>query len=252
VAHTLDSAERIVDLVQDTDRICMVGFVHRYWNNCAVLKAYIEDDLFGDIYHFEGRYSRRRGVPGRGTWYTSDNVAGGGALMDLGTHVVDLLLYLLDYPDVSEIASKTRANFGGQTNYAYLNMFGEDGHSDMFDVEDSASAFVEFEDGTTAIVEAAWAANREPAHTYIINGKRAGADLDIAERSLELRETRDMGAVHHIDSTVRTTENDAHKTALEAFFDAIQSRDTSGIPTVEEGLRVQRIIDQIYEQNESP
>lgn len=261
LGHNLESAERIADVAEETNNICMVGFYERFRNICRVTKSYIEEGYLGEITHVNATFIRRRGVPGRGTWYTSKDIAGGGALMDVGGHLIDLLLYFLDWPKVSEVMATARSDFGHQEDYAYLNMWGQDGNVKMYDVEDSVTAFCEFVDGTTADIEVAWAANVESEHTYTIRGTEAGAVLDITNtlpeveptpstrNSLELYEARKGEADHFVNSEIVASLNTPYYDELTTFVEAVVSGDRPGINNVHQGLAVQRVIDEIYQAN---
>lgn len=258
LANTLENARRIATVAEETGRICMVGYQSRFLNVCKILKWYIDQGYFGTIRHVQSSYMRRRGVPGRGSWYTSKEISGGGALIDIGIHVIDLLLYFLDESRVNDITSVTRSDFGGRESYAYLDMWGEDDDTQMFDVEDSVSAFLEFEGDTTATVEVAWAVNAESTHTYHIHGTEAGARLDITDvlnatadvhQSLQLFEARTGGADHYLDSSVTTNRNDPYKEQIETFIDAVATDEPPSINTVEQALAVQQIVEQIYNDN---
>lgn len=258
LANSLENAQRIATVADETDRICMVGYQSRFLNVCKILKWYIEQDYFGEIRHVQSAYMRRRGVPGRGSWYTSKEIAGGGALIDIGIHVIDLMLYFLDESRVDDMTSVARSSFGGRESYTYLDMWGEDDDAHMFDVEDSVSAFLEFEGNTTATMEVAWAVNAESVHTYHIRGTDAGARLDITDvlnatadvhQSLRLFEARSGGADHYLDSAVTTNRNDPYKEQIETFIDAVATNEPPSINTVEQALAVQRIVERIYNDN---
>ncbi|WP_330632948.1 Gfo/Idh/MocA family protein [Halocatena halophila] len=258
LAHTLEAARTIQRVAESTGRLCMVGYQSRFLNVCKILKQYIDEGFFGEIRHVETAYRRRRGVPGRGSWYTAKEIAGGGALIDIGIHVFDLLLYFLEETTVTEMMATTRCDFGSRESYAYLDMWGEDDDANMFDVEDSVSAFLSFSEGTTATVEVAWATNAESAHQYHIHGTEAGALLDITDvlnastdvhQSLTFYEARTGGAHHYLDSTVTTTPNDPYVAQMETFLEAVATGRDPSINTLEQALAIQRLVHRIYADN---
>lgn len=258
LAHTLDDAEQIATTAEKTGRICMVGYQSRFLNVCKILKWYIDQGYFGEIRHVQSAYMRRRGVPSRGSWYTSKEIAGGGALIDIGIHVIDLLLYFLDEPTVLDITSTTRSDFGNRESYTYIDMWGNDDDANIFDVEDSVSAFMEFENETTGTMEVAWAVNAESVHAYHIHGTDAGALLDITDllntdnavhQSLQLYEARNGGADHYLDSSVTTNRNDPYLEQMETFITAVANNEPLSINTAEQALAVQRVVDRIYADN---
>jgi len=71
LAHTLESAGRIVEAAHNAEGFCMVGFNNRFSAPVEVIKEQQADGRFGDFSHIEANYVRRRGIPGRGSWFTS-------------------------------------------------------------------------------------------------------------------------------------------------------------------------------------
>ncbi|ELZ42123.1 oxidoreductase domain protein [Halorubrum californiense DSM 19288] len=250
LAHTLESAERIAEAARAAEGFCMVGFNNRFAEPVQVVKHYQDEGRFGETTHVEANYVRRRGVPGRGSWFTSADVAGGGALIDIGVHAIDLALYFLDHPEVVEVSGKTRSEFGGRDDYAYVHMWGDDAGPEGFDVDDSASAFIRAEDGSTVSLEAAWATNRPETDEFVVRGTEAGATFDRGSGDLTVHESGVGGGHHLTDATVETREGDAHAAEQETFLEAAAAGEAPGINTVEEGLRVQRVIDAIYRSSE--
>jgi predicted dehydrogenase len=245
LAHTLESAERIAAVARECDAICMVGFNNRFANPVEVLKHDIRTGRYGDVTHVEANYVRRRGIPGRGSWFTSKEVSGGGALIDIGVHAIDLALYLLGFPDVVEVSGQTRAEFGGSDEYAYLRQWGADDGPGGFDVEDSASAFVRCADGSTVSLEVAWAANRPDSDEFVIRGTEAGATLDRGEHELTVYEAGIGGANHLSSTTVETRETVPLREEQRAFVRAMKDGQLDR-NTVDQALSVQRVIDAVY------
>ncbi len=126
LAHTLESAKRIATAAEAADGFCMVGFHKRFADPVEALVGYRDAGDMGEISHVEANYIRRRGVPGRGSWFTRSDVAGGGSLIDIGAHAIDLALHVAGHPDVAEVSGDTRAQFGVDEEYAYVEMWGED------------------------------------------------------------------------------------------------------------------------------
>ncbi|WP_332899660.1 Gfo/Idh/MocA family protein [Haladaptatus sp. CMSO5] len=250
LAHTLESAERIAGAAARADGFCMVGFNNRFAPGVEVFKSYQRAGRFGEVTHVEANYVRRRGVPGRGSWFTTKAVAGGGALIDIGVHAIDLAMYFLDFPEVVEVAGTTHSTFGSRDDYAYLEMWGDDAGPSGFDVEDAATAFIRCADGKTVSLEVAWATNRRPNHGFHIDGTGAGAHFDRESGDLELFETGHDGVDHFSDSTIETRDIDLHKAEDRSFLEAVQSGDPPQRNTVEQALAVQRIIDAIYRSDE--
>jgi predicted dehydrogenase len=246
LAHDVASAERIAAAAADAPGVCMVGFNNRFRRPAAVLRDRIEAGALGDVRHVEADYVRRRGIPARGSWFTSKSVAGGGAVIDIGVHAVDLALLFMGYPTVEEVSAVTRSTFGGRDDYVAIESWGVDGGPEGFDVEDSASAFLRCDDGRSVALEVAWAANRPDSDRYYVRGTEAGARYDRGAGELTLYGDGRGGDDHLTDTTVETHPDDPHRDEQRTFVEAIRRGELS-VNTVEEGLTVQRVLGAIYE-----
>ncbi|MEY7852256.1 Gfo/Idh/MocA family protein [Natrarchaeobius sp. A-rgal3] len=249
LAHSIDSARRIADASMTSDAHCTVGFNNRFANTVQIVKNRIDRGDLGEVTHVEANYVRRRGIPGRGSWFTRRQIAGGGALIDLGVHAIDLALYLLGYPDTQEVNGVTRSEFGSREEYAYLEMWADDSGPGGFDVDDSASAFVRCADDETISLEVAWATNRPANHEFVVRGTDAAATFDLLEGTLSFHSASSVGPSHLEDTTVETNQNDTHTDELRAFFDGIADG-RSDRDSVEQALAVQEIIDAVYRSND--
>lgn len=254
LAHTLESAERIADAAARADGICMVGFHNRHAASMAMFDEQHARGRFGDLTHVEANYVRRRGVPGPGSWFTDSELAGGGALLDIGVHALDLALYALDFPEVVEVSGVTRTTFGTTDEYADPEGFGDnwDAEAGTYDVDDSVSAFVRCADGQTISLEAAWATNRQESMDFRVRGTQAGAQFDIGDTNLEILEAGTAGSDYYADVDMT---GDATVTGYaeqdEAFLAAVAAGAAPETNTVKEALTVQRVIDAIYRSSES-
>ncbi len=250
LAHTLESAERIAAAAREAEGFCMVGFNNRFANPVETIKYYQREGRFGDMRHVEANYVRRRGIPGRGSWFTTKDIAGGGALIDIGVHAIDLSLYFLDFPEIVEVSGVTRSEFGDRDDYAYVEMWGEDIGPEGFDVEDSATAFIRSADGQTISLEVAWATNRPTNDEFYLRGTDAGARFDRGNHELTMFETSPGGSDHFLDSDVETRPNDTHQSEQRLFVESVAAGVAPDRNTIDQGLAVQRVIDAIYRSSE--
>ncbi|WP_137290246.1 Gfo/Idh/MocA family protein [Natronorubrum halophilum] len=248
LAHSIDSARRIAGAAAESDGHSMVGFNNRFANTVQIVRNRIDRGDLGEVTHVEANYVRRRGIPGRGSWFTRRQIAGGGALIDLGVHAIDLALFFLDYPPVTEVNGVARGEFGSREEYAYLEMWGEDAGPAGFDVDDSASAFVRCDGDRTISLEVAWATNRPANHEFIVRGTKSGACFDLLEGDLSFHSASNVGPDHLEDTAVETRQNDTHTDEQETFFDRIVGDGSD--ESVQQALTVQRVIDAIYRSSD--
>ena len=109
---TPHTARLMVEAAERNDRVLDVSFNHRRRGHVQVLKQMIDAGVLGKIYYAKAGWLRREGIPGLGSWFTRRAISGGGPLMDLGVHMLDIALYLLDEPRVRAVTAATYAEFG--------------------------------------------------------------------------------------------------------------------------------------------
>jgi predicted dehydrogenase len=254
LAHSLESAERIAEAARVSPAYCMVGFHSRFSPAAQVTRSYRDAGRFGTINHIEATFVRRRGIPAPGSWFTNGELSGGGSLIDVGVHVVDLAMHILDFPRVADVTGVARTNFGPREDYADPDGFsgGWEGSTGPFDVDDSVSAIVRFATGQSISLEVAWATNRPPANELVVRGSEAGAKFEIEGEVVELYGTENLGSDHYVTSELDARGGpDGHVAEMDHYVEAVSSGTPPAMNTVEEGLAVQRVVDGIYRSNES-
>jgi len=181
IAENADTARRMVEAAERNDRVLDVSFNHRNRGHVKVLKKIIDAGLLGHIYYAKVGWLRREGIPGLGSWFTHRATAGGGPLMDLGVHMLDMALYLLGEPPVRAVTAATYAEFGprgrGGSDSPFMRKTGiEPG---AFDVEDLSTAFLRLQDGGTLLLESSWAQWIPKDRCYVtIYGSDGGASIE--------------------------------------------------------------------------
>jgi predicted dehydrogenase len=253
LAHSLAAAERIADTARAADGFCMVGFHNRFSTPASIFKEYQAEGRFGDITHIQANYVRRRGIPSIGSWFTNKELSGGGALIDIGVHVLDFTLYLLDFPKIVEVSGVTRSDFGTRDDYADPDGWSGnwDSASDTFDVDDSTTAFIRCAGGQTITLEVSWAAQQTATTECVVRGTEAGAEFDFHDDSITLIESGKQGVDHYSNTQISGNLNPSgHEAEDELFLESVAANETPQLNTVDQGLTVQRIIDAIYRSSE--
>jgi predicted dehydrogenase len=180
IGTDLKEVEEYLQLAKEKNVLTMVGMPHRFRREAQILKAYTSKGTFGDIYYVKAKLYRRRGTP-KG-WFTNKSLAGGGALMDIGVHVLDLAWWLIGRPEAHSISGKTVAGLGNyETKYvsSWESSNKQLNSRHIFDVEDFGAAWIRFQNGTVLSLETAWAVNGEQDEGIQIEilGNRGGATL---------------------------------------------------------------------------
>ncbi len=175
MAKTAADAKAMLQAAKETGNLLSVGYQNRYREDSRYLKKACQRGDLGEIYFAKAHAIRRRAVP---TWgvFLNEEEQGGGPLIDIGTHALDLTLWLMDNYKVKSVKGSVYKKLGDQTETG--NAFG-DWDPEEFKVEDSAFGFITMENGATIILESSWALNTldvgEAKATLC--GTKAGADM---------------------------------------------------------------------------
>ena len=181
IAENAETARLMVEAAERNDRVLDVSFNHRNRGHVKVLKKIIDAGLLGRIYYAKVGWLRREGIPGLGSWFTRRATAGGGPLMDLGVHMLDIALYLLGEPRVRAATAATYAEFGprGRGSSASELMRKTGIEPGAFDVEDLSTAFLRLQGGGTLLLESSWAQWIPKDRCYVtMYGAEGGASIE--------------------------------------------------------------------------
>ncbi len=252
MALTSADAAEVVTAAQIACRWLMVDFTHRFWNRSLKLKESIAGGRLGEVYYIRLGWLRRRGTPSWGTdcWFTRKSLSGGGCLVDIGCHMIDLALWLMGSWDVECVSGYTTQRFGRSP----AGVPAGNGQ----DVEDFAAGSLTLRNGAHIHFEVAWALNldREKYNFVDVYGTEAGAAWrspgSNGEHTPQLSFHYDNGKQCRIEAVEFESEPhwEAWARAVQHFIDSI-ILDHQPEPSGECGLAVTRIIESIYESARS-
>mgnify|MGYP000153940647 FL=1 len=139
-------------------------------------KKYIESGAMGDIYCGRCGWQRRRGIPGKGGWFTTKALSGGGPLIDLGVHMIDLAIWLMGSPKPVTVTGSTYCKFADSDTSDSVNSdFGDKVSGGTFDVEDLAMGTIRFDNGAQLQIEFSWASNIKQENRFVeLRGTKSG------------------------------------------------------------------------------
>jgi Predicted dehydrogenases and related proteins len=223
-----------------------VGMDKRYSSPVRFLKSAIDSGEMGSIYHVKASWLRRRGIPGLGGWFTNKRLSGGGALIDLGVHLVDLALYLMDFPTIDKVSGSTYAHFSTLSHESNRGAWAANPQLEARnDVEDMGAGYVTFAGHQRSLYfEASWASNvKQESMVLEVFGTKAGARL--ADGRLEL-----YSEIGHVPVNIEPdlAESDPYAKEVELFIQSVRSG-TKPHSNMEQAKDVMRIIDEIYAQS---
>jgi predicted dehydrogenase len=232
----------INDTAHRVGKLIMTGSHSVYSPNLQAVKRYIEAGNLGEIYFAKSVSNRRRGTA-RG-WFRQSQYGVGGVGMDTGSHSVDRMLFLLGSPKPVSVTARTYIKFGSyipDRSYKAADI-AEGIAADVpeADVEDMLVAFVQFENGITAIFENTWAVNIEGVNGTWIYGTKAGLSLG---DGMVYSETPDRVLT---DTKLSFPSGwGKHTDAFVSFIDCIRENKETQSPG-ERGIIAMRILDAIY------
>lgn len=244
LARTLEEATAIQAAVDRSDRVVQVGFVRRHAPNCQVLKSFIDAGDLGGIYYAKASCIRRVGNPGG--WFADRAIAGGGPLLDIGIHVLDLCWYLMGSPKAVAVSGSTYDRLGSRSNITTMPRYRAADHDpDRSSVEDLANAIIRFENGASLMLDCSYSlhATRDSIDVSVY-GDKGGAELEP-----ELRIATEMhDSVVNIEPQIasRTFEfAPAFRNEIQNFVDAARGRAESIAPAWH-GVEIVRILEAVY------
>lgn len=252
MAKTYEDAKRMLDTAEETEKVLTIGYQNRYRAEAQYLKRACENGDLGDIYYAKAHAVRRRAVPTWGVFLNEDE-QGGGPLIDIGTHALDLTLWMMNNYEPESVTGSVYHKLADQTDQG--NAFG-DWNPTQFTVEDSAFGFIKMKNGATINLEASWALNTlevEEAKTSLC-GTKAGADMKDGLRINKVQYNKQCVEIPDLNSGgVAFYEGEGQKdTDMEqkVFYNAI-IKGTELVVKPEQAVVVTRILEAIYESGKT-
>lgn len=236
-------AEEMIQAARNANRRLMINFSYRFGEGAQALKSQVEQGHLGKVYFGRTIWLRREGVPGMGGWFGQKEMSGGGPLIDLGVHRIDLALWLMDYPRPVWVMGDT---------YDHIASRLAEEQNKEFDVEDMAVALVKFDNGSTLEIEASWASHIE--ENDLMRTRLLGTEGGLLYRNIDQGygfEAELYGKENgfHFDRTLHLS-GAGEPSAMYHFVDAI-IYDNPHMATGEDGLIVMKLLDAIYESAQS-
>jgi predicted dehydrogenase len=231
-------AEQMVATARANGLTLMVNFNYRFDPAAWFIHNAVKAGELGDIYFARTGWHRNRGIPGWGGWFTTKKLSGGGGLIDLGVHRLDLALWYMGYPNPVSVSGATYSVLGKA-------LAARDGKT--FDVDDLATGFIRFENGATLVVEASWASNSEKREEMFttLYGTRGGASLRNVGEGYEF-ESRLFVELGGSLSEVRPKTAVTGLENVRSHFVRSVLDGTEPISPGEQGLVLMRVLDALY------
>lgn len=214
-------AEKMKSAAEKSGKVLMVIRNNRFMAVSSYLKKYIEDGRMGEIYSARCGWQRRRGIPGKGGWFTTKEQSGGGPLIDLGVHMIDLSMWLMGSPKPVAVSGCTYEKFANtEVADSVHSRFGDVKEDGTFDVEDLAMGFIRFENGACMQIEFSWASNIEAEQRFFeLRGTRSGAAWTSLDDKLKIFTEEYGNTVDYIPNVADKCHH--HEANLRHFADVV-------------------------------
>jgi predicted dehydrogenase len=241
----VSAARQIVEASKKTGKTLMVAHQMRWDSIPMQIKEQVERGELGRIYTAKAGWYRRKGIPGWGTWFTQMEQSGGGPLIDIGVHLLDLSLYLMGNPKPIAVSGATYAEFGPKRKG--IGSWGTPDWNGTYDVEDLATALIRMEDGSTLTLEVSWAVHMDTDSVPFIHlmGTEGGANYR-GDNGKLLTEKFDRP----LETLLSTPDNDdGGRQRLSRYFLHCVREGKQPISSAMTGFTSNLILDAIYESS---
>jgi predicted dehydrogenase len=236
-------AARVVETARHRGLVFSLAMNQRFGAETQRARALLSTGRLGRIYHARAYWLRRAGIPRLGTWFGQRSVAGGGALFDIGVHLLDLTCHLLDDFAPTVVTGVTHSTFGarglGQGSWGKSEPSGS-----AFDVEDFAAASLRFAGGRSASLEVSWAIHQAES-------ERRDVELFGDEGGVSLHPPRLFRfGVEEADNELAELQTEplqfGHQSPQHNFVNHLLGSEEL-LVTAQQAWAVQRVLDAIYE-----
>jgi predicted dehydrogenase len=244
-ATSAAEAEAVVAAAKRSGKLLSVGMNQRFRPESQRVAALVRAGKLGHVYHAKAFWFRRAGIPKLGTWFGKKSLAGGGALYDIGVHLLDLALFVMGRFDPLSVSGQVYTTFGHRGIGEGSWSLSERSHPE-FDVDDGATALLRFADGATLTLDVSWAIHqKEPDRmNVVLHGSDAGAGCYPGEH---YRFGSEKG-VYEVTTLGETPLEYPHANRFHNFIGAVLGSETLCV-SVEQATSVQRVLDAIYESS---
>ena len=248
-AVSVAEVTRMKDAAEASGKVLMAMRNNRHRTSAKFLKKYIADGKMGDIYCGRCGWIRRRGIPGKGGWFTTKEQSGGGPLIDLGVHMIDLAIWMMGNPTPVAVTGCTYRKFAdSDVSDSVHSAFGEKKADGIFDVEDLAMGFIRFDNGACLQIEFSWASNIAKEENFIeLRGTKSGAKLS-NRAGLEIFSEEYGLLTDLLPNTDDEKGIPQHEANLRHFLDVLGGAEPDFVPV--QGVNMIKILEAMYKSAE--
>ena len=253
VCHNMEDAIALKEAVEKNGVKFMLAVPLRYEKTAVYARKLVDEGVLGDVYYGKTAYVRQRGIPGG--WFSCSKYAGGGPIIDIGVHKIDLAWYMMGCPKPTSVLASAIYKIGDYREQNKVDpVTGEVSANNewsgasvpdyKFDVEDSASGVFRFENGAQLIFETSWSFNGPGNHSTQIAGDKAGITLD------PFKLYKSEGAKLVEEDIVGIHGGAIFANEIDHFIDCIRN-DKTPSSNIEQAVQLQMMLMGIYESSKA-
>jgi predicted dehydrogenase len=242
-----EEARLMCRTARETGKVLQVGLQQRFTGPVQFVRDFIDHGKMGQVYYARAQALRRRGVPTWGVFIDKEK-QGGGPLIDIGVHILDITLFLMGYPKPVSASGQTWNLLG--TKPGLYNTWGDYDRS-KFTVEDLAAGLIRFEDGSVVLLESSFMANIEAdVFQAQLFGTEAGCTVKVSgDAPVQIFSETDRQMFNMSPANIPKSEP-ANIAEVRAFLASILDGAPVAVPG-ENGLYLNAIFDSLYKSAES-
>lgn len=248
LCKTVAEALQVQEAVNRSGKLLQVGFVRRYATTTKLVKQFIDAGAIGEIYYAKASCLRRLGNPGG--WFADKERSGGGPLIDLGVHIIDLCWYLMGKPKVKSVSGNTYNKLGNRSNVNNLSFYqASDYDPNTNSVEDLANAIIRFENGASILVDVSFTLHaKEDEISVKLYGDKGGVEIEPELFLVTEKHNTILNVTPQVDNLkfdfVEGFQNEIDHFVLSCFGEK------PALSPVEDGLEIMKILNAVYESAE--
>jgi predicted dehydrogenase len=247
---TSAGAEAMVAAARASGKLLSVNQHMRFGRTPFAMRDAVASGSLGTVYLADVRMVRQNGIPGYGGWFTNRDLAGHGALFDIGVHMLDLVLFVLGFPEVVAVKGYLSGHLG--KSGVGLGSWGVDrGRSGRYDVDDTAAATLTLARGGQIRLHVAWAAFAPAEERLTLYGTLGGLDRTAGRGAGKPSPLRFFGpdadgVIVQLPRRASGQENGGWTAAIVSFVGSVRDREPL-LVRPEETLMTTRILERIVE-----
>jgi predicted dehydrogenase len=229
IGRSLKEVTAVVDAAKEHDRLFGADFSYRYTNAFQQILPIIQSGELGKIFAVDLKFHNAYG-PDK-PWFYDLSQSGGGCVLDLGIHLIDLMLYALDFPEVEQVSSSLLSK----------GVSVKDKHA----VEDYANVYMQLDNDVTAQLACSW--NLATGCEAVIEASFFGTNGGVALKNIN-GSFYDFEGVRYWGTKTEKVSTPPDNWGGKALIDWIQklSVDHCYNDEAEQYLRSAKVVDRIY------